>query len=93
MNEIDKKNLSDQRKLRLNKIRKIENYLTHKLIKENYAVKTEKICFCFRLHRQDFNCLNSKTGGVCIISHATVVASPIGIASAEFSIVFSLEQE
>ena len=34
--------------------------------------------------------LNATTGGVCIISHATVVGAPIGIASAGFTILFSL---
>ena len=39
MNEIDKTNLTDQTKFRLNEIIKIENHLTQILIKENYAVK------------------------------------------------------
>ena len=34
--------------------------------------------------------LNAATGGVCIVSHASVVGAPIGIASAGFTIVFSL---
>ena len=34
--------------------------------------------------------LNATTGGVCIVSHASVVGAPIGIASAGFTIVFSL---
>ena len=34
--------------------------------------------------------LNATTGGVCIISHATVVGAPAGIASAAFTIVFSV---
>ena len=39
MNEIDKIKLSDQTKFRLDEIKKTENYLTQKSIKENYAVK------------------------------------------------------
>ena len=39
MNEIDKTNLTDQTKFRLNEISKIEIILTQKLIKENDAVK------------------------------------------------------
>ena len=38
MNEIERTNLTDQTKFRLNEIRKIEN-LTKKLIKENHAVE------------------------------------------------------
>ena len=34
--------------------------------------------------------LRATTGGVCIISHATVAGAPVGIASAGFTIVFSL---
>ena len=30
------------------------------------------------------------TGGVCIVSRETVVGAPVGIASAGFTIVFSL---
>ena len=39
MNEIDKTNLTDEAKFRLNEISKIENILTQLLIKENHAVK------------------------------------------------------
>ena len=34
--------------------------------------------------------MSATTGGVCIVSHATVVGAPVGIASAGFTIVFSL---
>ena len=34
--------------------------------------------------------LNATTGGVCIVSHATVVGAPIGIAKAGFTIAFAL---
>ena len=34
--------------------------------------------------------LNATTGGVSIISHATVVGAPVGIANAAFILVFSL---
>ena len=39
MNEIDKTNLTDETKFRLNEISKIENILTQIFIKENRAVK------------------------------------------------------
>ena len=39
MNEIDKINLTDEAKFRLNEISKIENILTQLSIKENHAVK------------------------------------------------------
>ena len=40
MNEIDKTNLADQTKSRLNKISKIENYFNSEINQKNYAVKT-----------------------------------------------------
>ena len=39
MNEIDKTNLTDQTKYRLNKISKIDNYFNQEINKKNYAVK------------------------------------------------------
>ena len=40
MDEINKINLSEQKKFRLDEIRKIENYFSlKKLIKKNHAVK------------------------------------------------------
>ena len=41
MNEIDKTKLLDQTKFRLDEIKKIENYFTKRLIKENHALKTK----------------------------------------------------
>ena len=34
--------------------------------------------------------LSATTGGVCIVSHATIVGAHVGIALARFTIVFSL---
>ena len=34
--------------------------------------------------------LDATTGGICIVSHASIVGAPIGIVSAWFTIVFSL---
>ena len=39
MNEIDKTNLTDQTKYRLNKISKIDNYFNQEINKKKYAVK------------------------------------------------------
>ena len=66
MNEIDKVNLTDQTRFRLNEINKIENYFNSEIS------------------------LSATKGGVCTVSHATVVGAPVGIASAGFTIIFSL---
>ena len=39
MNEIDKTNLTDQTKCRLNEISKLKIILTQRLVKENFAAK------------------------------------------------------
>ena len=38
----------------------------------------------------NFNCSRVTSGGVCIISSASVVGAPIGIAGASFTLIFSL---
>ena len=57
---------------------------TQKLTKENYAIKN------FDYIDKILIVLSATTGGVCIVSHATIVGAPVGIASAGFTIVFSL---
>ena len=91
MNEIDRKNLTDQTKLRLNEIIKIENYFNSEI--SQIKLCSKKLCkyvTAFDYIDKILIALSATTGGVCIISHSTVVAAPVGIASAEFTIVFSL---
>ena len=64
---------------------------TKGLIKENHAVKTKQICNCFWLHRQILIVLSATTKGVSIFSFTSVVGAPIGIASASFTLIFSLK--
>ena len=91
MNEIDKINLSDQTKFRLDEIRKIENYFNSKINQRKLcSKKLSKYVSAFDYIDKILIVLNATTGGVCIISHATVVGAPVGIASAGFTIVFSL---
>ena len=91
MDEINKTNLTDQAKFRLNKINKIENHF-------NSEINQRKLC-CKKLSRYvtDFDytdkiliVLSATSGGVCIVSHAIAVGAPVGIVSAGFTIVFSL---
>ena len=84
MNEIDKTKLSDQMK-------KIEYYFNSDINKIKLCSKKLSKCVTtFDYIDKIFIALNAITGGVCIISHATVVGAPVGIASAAFTIVFSL---
>ena len=91
MNEIDKTKLSDQTKFRLNEIKKIENYFNSEINQRKLcSKKLSKYVTTFNYMDKILIVLNATTGGVCIISHATVVGAPVGIASAGFTIVFSL---
>ena len=91
MNEIDKPKLSDQTKFRLNEIKKIENYFHEEINQRKLCSKElSKYVSTFNYIDKILIILNATTGGVCIISHATVVGAPVGIASAGFIIVFFL---
>ena len=91
MNEIDKTKLSDQTKFRLDEIKKIENYFHEEINQRKLcSKKVNKYVTTFNYIDKILIVLNATTGGVCIISHATVVGAPVGIASAGFTILFSL---
>ena len=91
MNEIDKTNLTDQTKFRLNEISKIRNYFNSEINqRKNASKKMSKYVSAFDYMDKISIVLSATTGGVCIISHATIVGAPVRIASAGFTIVFSL---
>ena len=52
-----------------------------------------KYVFTFNYIDKILIVLNVTTGGVCIISHATIVSAPVGIGNAGFTIVISLATE
>ena len=77
MNEIDKTNLSDQTKFRLHEIREIEKYFNSEINQRKLCrQKLSKYVSGFDYIDKIFIVLNETTGGVCIISHATVVGAP-----------------
>ena len=91
MNEIDKTKLSNQTKFRLDEIKKTENYFNVEVNQRKLcSKKSNKYVATFNYIDKVLIILNATTGGVCIISHATVVGTPIGIASAGFTILFAL---
>ena len=87
MNEIDKINLTDKTKFRLNERSKIENYfnleINQRKFFSNYVTTFDYIDKILIV-------LSATTGVVCIVSHSTVVGALVGIASAGFTIAFSL---
>ena len=91
MAEIDRTNLSDQTKLRLDEIKRIKDYFNSEINQRNLcSKKLSKYVTTFNYLDKIFIVLNATTGVVCIIFHATVVGAPVGIASAGFTIVFAL---
>ena len=92
MDEIDKTNFSDQTKFRLDEIKKIENYFNSEINQRKLcSKKLSKYVTTFNYIDKILIILNATTGGVCIISHATAVGAPVGIAKAGFTIVFALK--
>ena len=91
MNEIDKINLTDQTKFRLNEIRKVENCFNSEINQRKLCIKKlSKHVSAFDYIDKILIVFSATTGEVCIVSHATVVGAPVGIASARVTIVFSL---
>ena len=91
MDEIGKTKLSNQTKFRLNEIKKIETYFHEEINQRRLcSKKVNKYVTTFNYIGKILILLNARTGRICIISHARVVGAPIGIASAGFTIVFSL---
>ena len=91
MDDINKINLSDQTKFRLSEIIGIENYFHQEINQRKLSSeKLNKYVNTFNYVDKILIVLNATTGGVCIVSHASVFGAPIGIASAGFTIVFSL---
>ena len=86
-----KTNLLDQTKFRLNRIEEIRNYFNSEINQiKLYSRKLSKYGSTFNYIDKILIVLNAATGGVCIISQATVVCAPVGIVSVRFTIVFSL---
>ena len=89
--EIDKTNLTDQTKYRLKKITKIENYFVEEINqKKPCSKKLSKYVAAFDYIDKVLIALSVTSSGTCIILSASVVGASVGIASASFSLIFSL---
>ena len=72
-------------------MRKTENYFNSEINQRKLcSKKPNKYVSAFDYVNKILIVLNVTTGGVCIISHSTVVGAPVGIANAGSTIVFSL---
>ena len=91
MDEIDETKLSDQTNFRLDEIKRIKNYFHEEINQRKLSTKKlSKYVSTFNYIDKMLIVLNAATGGIFIISQASVVGAPVGIASAGFTIVFSL---
>ena len=91
MNEINKTNLSEQAKFRLSEIIGIENYFHQEINqRKSCSKKLSKYVTAFDHIDKILIIFSATSNGVCIISSASVVGAPVGIASASFTLIFSL---
>ena len=91
---IDRTNVSEQTKFRLDKISKIENYF-HEEINQSKSCskKLSKYVAAFDYIDKILTVLSAATGGVSICSFTSVVGAPVGTASSSFTLIFSLRTE
>ena len=88
---IDKTDLSEQSKFRLDKISKIENYFIEEINqRKSCSKKLNKYVAAFDYIDKILIVLSATTGGVSICSFTSIAGAPVGIASAGFTLIFSL---
>ena len=88
---IGRTNLTEQTKIRLNKMTKIENYFHEEINqKKSCCKKLSKYVAAFDYIDKILIVLSATTGGVSIISFTSIIGAPVGIASASFTLIFSL---
>ena len=89
--KIDKTNLTKQAKIRLDKITEIENYFHQEINQRKLcSKKLSKYVAAFDYIDKILIVLSATSGGVSIISFTSIIGAPVGIASASFTLIFSL---
>ena len=91
MNEITKINLSEQTKSRLSEIIVIDDYFHQEINqRKSCSKKFSKYVTALDYIGKILMVLSAKSSRFCLISSANVVGAPVGIASASFTLIFSL---
>ena len=91
MNGINKINLSEQTKFRLSEIIGIQNYFDQEINqRKSCSKKLNKDVTTFDYIDKILIVLSATSSGVSIISFTSIVGAPVGIASASFTLIFSL---
>ena len=83
--------LSDQTKFRLNEINKTKDYFNSEIQeRKTMSKKLSKYIAAFDYIDKTLIVLLATSGGISIISFTNVIGIPAGLASASFTLVFSL---
>ena len=89
--KIDKTNLAELTKIRLDKTTEIENYFIEEINqRKSCSKKVSKYVADFDYIDKILIVLSVTTGGVSICSFTSILGAPVGIASASFTLIFSL---
>ena len=89
---IDKTNLTEQTKFRLSEIIGIENYFYQEINqRKSYSKKLNKYVTFFDYIDKILIVLSSTSSGVSIVSFTSIAGAPVGIASASFTLIFSIK--
>ena len=83
-------NLSDDQQFRLNKINEIRDYFVAEIKEETMSKRLSKYIAFFNYFDRSLIVLSVTTGSISIALFATVIGAPVGIASASFSLAFSI---
>ena len=88
---IEKTDLSEETKFRLDEKSKIENYFIEEINQRKLlSKKLNKHDTTFDYIDKVLIALSATSGGVSIISFTSIIGAPVGIASASFTLIFSL---
>ena len=91
MDEINKINLSEQTKFRMDEISKIEDYFIEEINqRKSYSQKLNKYIAAFDYIDKVLVVLSATSGRASIISFTSVIGAPVEIASASFTLFFFL---
>ena len=86
---IDKTNLTNQTKFRLDEISKIENYFIEEINqRKSCSKKLSKYVAVFYYIDQVLIVLSVTSGGVSIISFTSIVGAPVRMASESLTLFF-----
>ena len=86
--------MSEQKKIRLSEIIGIENYFHQEINqRKSCSKKLNKYVATFDYIDKILIVLSATSSGDCIISSASIVGAPVGIACASFTLIYSLRTE